>query len=57
MLYPLSYGSPLFDAVDVSMRPTAVVNRETQKEDVREELNARMMLASATPPENRIEYE
>ena len=29
MLYPLSYGSTLFNDADVSMRLTFVVNRET----------------------------
>lgn len=57
MLYPLSYGSTFFNDADVSMRPTVVVNRETQKEDVCEELSAPIMLASVTQSENRIEYE
>jgi hypothetical protein len=39
------------------MRPTVVVNRETQKEDEREELNARSVLGSATRRENKIEHE
>jgi hypothetical protein len=37
MLYPLSYGSALFNDADVSMRPAVVVNRETKKADGREE--------------------
>jgi hypothetical protein len=57
MLYPLSYGSTFFNDADVSMRPTAAVNRETQKEDECEELNARIVLGSATKSENKIKYE
>jgi hypothetical protein len=30
MLYPLSYGSSLFNDADVSMRLTFAVNRETR---------------------------
>ena len=37
MLYPLSYGSTLFNDADVSMRPTIAVNRETKNADEREE--------------------
>ena len=37
MLYPLSYGSALFNDADVSMRPTVAVNRETKTADVRED--------------------
>jgi hypothetical protein len=37
MLYPLSYGSALFNDADVSMRPAVAVNRETKTADEREE--------------------
>jgi hypothetical protein len=39
------------------MRPTVAVNRETKKEDEREDWNAKRVLASAAQSENNIKYE
>ena len=46
MLYPLSYGSALFNDANVSMRHAFAVNRETKKAHEREEVNAPLVLVS-----------